>query len=56
MAQAAIRFLGDPDRWQAASTLAAADARERFGLEQVVARYEDFYASAIGSTVRAASR
>ena len=56
MAQAAIGFLGDEDRWQAASTLAAADARERFGLEQVVAQYEAFYAGAIGATVPSDSR
>ncbi|MEO8563066.1 MAG: N-acetyl-alpha-D-glucosaminyl L-malate synthase BshA [bacterium] len=53
MAEAAIHFLGDDDRWHAASTLAAADARERFGLEQVVARYEAFYANALGASVLA---
>jgi glycosyltransferase involved in cell wall biosynthesis len=53
MARAAIALLGDEDRWHAASTLAAADARERFGLEQVVARYEAFYADALGATVSA---
>jgi hypothetical protein len=56
MAEAAIRFLGDDDRWHAASTLAAADARERFALEQVVARYEAFYENALGASVRAAGR
>jgi N-acetyl-alpha-D-glucosaminyl L-malate synthase BshA len=53
MARAAIEFLGNEERWHAASTLAAADARERFGLEQVVARYEAFYADALGATVSA---
>ncbi|MEO6527453.1 MAG: N-acetyl-alpha-D-glucosaminyl L-malate synthase BshA [Gemmatimonadaceae bacterium] len=53
MARAAIALLGDSGRWHAASTLAAADARERFGLEQVVARYEAFYAGAIGATLSA---
>jgi glycosyltransferase involved in cell wall biosynthesis len=56
MADAALRLLGDDERWQAASTLAAADARERFALEQVVARYEAFYENALGASVRAAGR
>jgi N-acetyl-alpha-D-glucosaminyl L-malate synthase BshA len=43
MAAAAIALLGDADRWQAASTLAAADARTRFSLDEVVGQYEDFY-------------
>jgi N-acetyl-alpha-D-glucosaminyl L-malate synthase BshA len=43
MANAAIGLLRDPDRWRAASTLAAADARVRFGLEEVVEQYERFY-------------
>jgi glycosyltransferase involved in cell wall biosynthesis len=56
MANAAIAYLTDDDRWQAASTLAAADARERFGLEQVVAQYEAFYADALGASVRPVDR
>jgi N-acetyl-alpha-D-glucosaminyl L-malate synthase BshA len=47
MADAAIRLLGDPDRWQAASTLAAADARARFAMDAVVEQYEAFYARAL---------
>ena len=53
MARAAIGFLGDEDRWRAASTLAAADARDRFSLEQVVAQYEAFYADALGDSLPA---
>jgi L-malate glycosyltransferase len=47
MAQAAIELLGDADRWQAASTLAAADARERFSMDAVVGQYEEFYGNAL---------
>jgi L-malate glycosyltransferase len=47
MAQAAIALLRDPARWQAASELAAADARERFAMDAVVAQYEDFYRDAL---------
>jgi N-acetyl-alpha-D-glucosaminyl L-malate synthase BshA len=43
MAEAAIGLLGDPARWQAASDLAAADARDRFSLDEVVGQYESFY-------------
>jgi N-acetyl-alpha-D-glucosaminyl L-malate synthase BshA len=43
MANAAIAILRDRDRWQAMSTLAAADARQRFSLEAIVAEYEAFY-------------
>ena len=53
MARAAIGFLGDEERWHAASTLAAADARARFSLEQVVAQYEAFYADALGDSLPA---
>jgi N-acetyl-alpha-D-glucosaminyl L-malate synthase BshA len=48
MARAAIDLLGDQARWQAASTLAAADARERFSMDAVVAQYEEFYRDALG--------
>lgn len=47
MADAAIEFLSDQARWQAASTLAARDARERFSQAQIVAQYEDFYRYAL---------
>lgn len=43
MARAAVALLSDSDRWQAASTLAAADARERFAMDAVVGQYEEFY-------------
>lgn len=47
MARAAVALLSDPDRWQAASTLAAADARERFAMDAVVGQYEAFYRQAL---------
>jgi L-malate glycosyltransferase len=49
MARAAIELLRDPERWRAASTVAAADARSRFGMDQVVEQYESFYARALDS-------
>jgi len=53
MSRAAIALLRDEAKWQAASTLAASDARERFSLDQVVAQYEAFYEDALRGTVRA---
>ena len=47
MAAAAVGYLSDPKRWAAASTLAAHDARVRFGLDQVVGSYESFYRRAL---------
>ncbi|HUF29292.1 MAG TPA: N-acetyl-alpha-D-glucosaminyl L-malate synthase BshA [Gemmatimonadaceae bacterium] len=47
MANAAISMLGDPERWQAMSDAAAADARARFALADVVAQYEALYSRAI---------
>jgi N-acetyl-alpha-D-glucosaminyl L-malate synthase BshA len=47
MARAAVSLLSDGEKWRAASDLAARDARERFGLEQVVAQYESFYTRAL---------
>jgi N-acetyl-alpha-D-glucosaminyl L-malate synthase BshA len=47
MARAAIALLTDPERWHATSTLAAADARERFAMDAVVSQYEDFYRRAL---------
>ncbi len=47
MARAAIALLADPDRWHAASTLAAVDARERFAMDEVVGQYETFYRQAL---------
>jgi len=43
MAVAAIDILRDRDRWQAMSTLASRDARERFRIDDVVEQYESFY-------------
>jgi N-acetyl-alpha-D-glucosaminyl L-malate synthase BshA len=53
MAEASIEILLDRDRWRAMSTLGAADARERFGLDEIVAEYEAFYeyALALPSTI-----
>ena len=51
MASAAIALLRDPERWLAASTLAAADARARFSLEEVVEQYEGFYARALAGSL-----
>jgi N-acetyl-alpha-D-glucosaminyl L-malate synthase BshA len=53
MAAAAIRLLSDDERWQAVSTRAAADARDRFSLDEVVAQYEAFYVGALGGSLRA---
>lgn len=50
MASAAISLLRDANKWHATSTLAAADARIRFSLDQVVAQYEDFYERSLGRT------
>jgi L-malate glycosyltransferase len=43
MAQAAVSILSDRARWEAMSTAAAADARERFALDAIVAQYEALY-------------
>jgi N-acetyl-alpha-D-glucosaminyl L-malate synthase BshA len=43
MAEASVRILLDGDRWHAMSSRAAADARERFSLDEIVAEYEKFY-------------
>lgn len=42
MAQAGLELLSDPRRWHEASTAARA-AAERFGADEIVARYESFY-------------
>jgi N-acetyl-alpha-D-glucosaminyl L-malate synthase BshA len=52
MARAAIDLLGDQGRWQTASSLAIADARDRFSLEEVVEQYENFYARALEGALR----
>ena len=51
MSRAAIAILTDDKRWQAASTTAAADARARFALDNVVAQYEAFYQRALDDKV-----
>jgi N-acetyl-alpha-D-glucosaminyl L-malate synthase BshA len=43
MASAALAILQNADRWSAMSRLAAADARERFGREAIVSKYEALY-------------
>ena len=47
MADAALRILRDRQQWETMSALAAADARERFALNNVVAEYEAFYQYAL---------
>ncbi|MCC6928639.1 MAG: N-acetyl-alpha-D-glucosaminyl L-malate synthase BshA [Gemmatimonadaceae bacterium] len=47
MASAALEILGDPVRWSQMSRLAAADARERFSQDAVVAQYEALYLSTL---------
>ncbi len=49
MADAAVRILRDRERWRAMSELAAADARERFSRDDIVGRYEAFYAEKLGT-------
>lgn len=50
MSDAAISILNDRGRWHAMSTLAAADARERFSLDAIVGEYEAFYEYALSRT------
>ena len=47
MADAAIGMLKDGARWKRMSQAAAADARTRFAMNDIVGRYEAVYASAI---------
>jgi N-acetyl-alpha-D-glucosaminyl L-malate synthase BshA len=49
MASAAVRILRDDARWREMSTLAASDARDRFSMQDIVARYEAFYAEKLGT-------
>ena len=51
MADAAIGILRDQRRWRAMSSLATVDARERFSLQDIVSRYESFYAEKLGTVV-----
>ena len=43
MSAAAVDILSSPEKWNAMSETAAADARERFSQNDIVTRYEDFY-------------
>jgi N-acetyl-alpha-D-glucosaminyl L-malate synthase BshA len=47
MARAGLDILGDKARWDAMSTLAASDSRERFSRDDIVAQYEALYEGAI---------
>jgi N-acetyl-alpha-D-glucosaminyl L-malate synthase BshA len=47
MAAGAVEILRDRARWHRMSTLAAADARERFSLDAIVSQYEAFYEYAL---------
>ena len=47
MANASLAILGDRDRWNTMSELAAADARARFSLEEIVSRYEQLYTTSL---------
>ena len=51
MARAATELLRDETRWRTASTLAIADARERFSLNAVVEQYERFYDRALAGAL-----
>ena len=47
MSSAAIALLTDETKWQAMSRAAAADARERFAMDDIVERYERMYELAL---------
>ena len=49
MVTVAIEILGNPERWQAMSEAAAADARARFSRDEIVSQYEALYIDAIAS-------
>jgi N-acetyl-alpha-D-glucosaminyl L-malate synthase BshA len=48
MARAAAEILSDRNRWQAMSDAAATQARRRFSRDDIVKRYESFYARTLG--------
>jgi len=48
MAEGAIGILSDRDRWQHMSDAAAQDARARFGRDEIVEKYEQFYRDNLG--------
>ena len=47
MSAAALGILSDADRWQHMSEAAARDARERFGRDEIVEQYEQFYKASL---------
>ena len=47
MSRAAVELLRDEQRWQRLSRAAAADARERFAMNDIVERYEQLYLQTI---------
>ena len=47
LAEFGVTLLRDSARWNAMSTAAAADARDRFSSDQIVARYEALYLRAL---------
>jgi N-acetyl-alpha-D-glucosaminyl L-malate synthase BshA len=47
LAEFGVALLRDPARWSAMSAAAAADARDRFSSDQIVARYEALYLRAL---------
>jgi glycosyltransferase involved in cell wall biosynthesis len=47
MGDAAAEILLDAELWTSMSRAAAADARARFSVDQIVAQYEQLYARAI---------
>ncbi len=49
MVHASMEILSDPARWRAMSEAAAADARERFSRDQVVAQYEALYTDTVAA-------
>lgn len=48
MAAASLDIIGDHARWDRMSAAAAADARQRFSRDEMVARYEAFYERTLG--------
>jgi N-acetyl-alpha-D-glucosaminyl L-malate synthase BshA len=48
MSGAAIGLLTSERHWKTMSAAAAADARRRFGMDDVVKRYEDVYVQSVG--------
>jgi len=47
MAAATVELLSDRNRWQTMSRDAAADARARFSLDDIVRQYETLYEDAV---------